>query len=109
MFMIKEICTFLLICILFTGCQIPSMLDLKLNNETEIYGGHGDVCKNAYIEVECMEGLDCRKITTKPYVTKVCLNPNEPIKEDLVYKNPYDNNETYILTKDKIMINKTNE
>lgn len=106
--MMKKILAFLLISFLFTGCEIPSMLDLELNNETEIYGGHGDVCENAYIKVDCMEGLTCREITTKPYVTKVCLNPNEPIKEDLVYKNPYDNNETYILTEDKLIINSTN-
>jgi len=83
-------------------------MDLELNNESELYSGYKDLCENAYIKIDCEEGLECKTITTKPYVTKVCLNPGEEIPEDLVYKNPYDNNKTYIYSKDIKPQNTTN-
>lgn len=92
----------LILTLLFSGCGIPNMQkDLKLLNDSRVYAGYREVCENAYIKLDCFEGLECRTTTTKPYITKVCLNPGEPVPEDLVYMNPYDNNETYIVTKNK--------
>jgi len=99
----RKIIFLIIICILFlSGCNIPNMMDLELNNETELYSGHNDLCENPYIKTECKEGLECRRITTKPHITKVCLYPNEEIKEDLTYRNPYEDNKEYVLTKDLV-------
>ena len=74
-----------LIILLLSGCTQPKMKDMPMNNDSDIYAGYKEFCKNKYIEFKCQEGLECREITNKPHVIKICLYPNEELPEDLIY------------------------
>ncbi|MFW6285816.1 MAG: hypothetical protein ACOC16_01445 [Nanoarchaeota archaeon] len=76
---------------LFVGCNIPTIKDLELNKDHNLYAGNGEICENSYIKVNCQEGLECKTVTTKPHIIKVCYPYNEELPEDFVYKNTYEN------------------
>lgn len=78
--------------IFICGCSIPDMKNIKLNNDSNLYAGKGEVCENPYVKVNCQKGLECTLVTSQPYVTKVCYPKDYNPQEDFSYRTEYENN-----------------
>lgn len=81
----------IVVTILISSCAPPDMRNLKLNNDSRMYAGKGEICQNPYIKLECAEGLECIVVASKPTIIKVCYPPGTELEEDLINRHLYDN------------------
>ena len=70
--------------IIFTSCNgVPSITDIQLNKDSDLYAGEGEVCENSYIKVKCSEGLACQSVASSPHDIKVCYPYSRNVSENI--------------------------
>ncbi len=71
--------------LLFVSCMhITTIDDLTLDKDSQIYVGEGEVCLTPYSKLKCQDGLECKLISTTPYVNGVCQKKDYNYEEDFI-------------------------
>ncbi len=90
-----SVCVFMFLFIIsiwaFIGFGTPTLNDVELQaNDSNLYAGKSEFCRNNVINLKCAEGLECVIVDDNgPYEIGVCLTKGVT-KDDPEYKETYD-------------------